>query len=134
VYVYVIMPFASDREYAAKRDALNRAARLAQVELHLPLEKSRNRTINPSEVLSDLRLANLVIADLSLERPSCYFELGLAQALEKPCVLIASRGSAVHQAFGRDEVSFYNDLEDYAALIGRVLNSQSLRTDTGTIV
>jgi hypothetical protein len=35
-------------------------------------------------------LAVFVLADLSLERPSCYFELGLAQAVRAHVFVIAA--------------------------------------------
>ncbi len=45
-------------------------------------------TINEA-VLDRLRTCRIVIADLTDERPNCYFELGYAMALGKPCVVLA---------------------------------------------
>lgn len=56
--------------------------------------------------------ATLVIADLSLQRPSCYYELGLAQALGRTTLLVAEEGTDVHQAFGRSDVLFYKSPAD----------------------
>ncbi|WP_156023374.1 hypothetical protein [Terracoccus sp. 273MFTsu3.1] len=117
MYIYMIMPVGSDPEYAAKREVLQSLESTNRVQLHLPFERTDLHAIQPSDVLGDLKRAELVVADLSLERPSCYFELGLAQALEKPCVLVAKRGTALHQVFGRSQTQFYVDLDDYAHLM-----------------
>lgn len=39
-------------------------------------------------ILSDIRHSYFVIADLSNERPNCYYELGFAHALAKPVILL----------------------------------------------
>ena len=57
-------------------------------------------------------------SDLSFERPSCYFELGMAQAVAPRCSLIAERGTTIHQHSGT--VSFYAGLEEYRQLIHRL--------------
>lgn len=47
-------------------------------------------------VKAEIRKAKFVIADLTDERPSCYFEAGYADALERPVIYIASKQSVVH--------------------------------------
>ena len=43
-----------------------------------------------------IKSARLVVADLTLERPNVYFELGYARGLGKPVVTIAKQGTNVH--------------------------------------
>jgi hypothetical protein len=64
----------------------------------------------------------LPLADLSLERPSCYYELGLAEALGKPVYLIAAEGTDIHQTASRRLVSFYNGQEDFIILLKHILS------------
>jgi len=46
-------------------------------------------------IKKEIRDAAFVIADLSDERPSCYFEAGFAEALLRPVVYVASKQSVI---------------------------------------
>lgn len=48
------------------------------------------------KIISMIKSARLVVADLTLERPNVYFELGYARGLGKPVVTIAKQGTNVH--------------------------------------
>jgi len=47
-------------------------------------------------IKAEIAKSSFVIADLTEERPSCYFEAGYAEALRKPIIFIASKESVVH--------------------------------------
>jgi nucleoside 2-deoxyribosyltransferase len=47
-------------------------------------------------IKEEIERAQFVIADLTDERPSCYFEAGYAEALKKPTIFIASKESVVN--------------------------------------
>lgn len=47
-------------------------------------------------IKEEIERAQFVIADLTDERPSCYFEAGYAEALRKPVIYIASKESVVN--------------------------------------
>ena len=47
-------------------------------------------------IKDEIEKSTFVIADLTDERPSCYFEAGYAEALRKPIVFIASKESVVN--------------------------------------
>ena len=47
-------------------------------------------------IKEEIERSTFVIADLTDERPSCYFEAGYAEALRKPIVFIASKESVVN--------------------------------------
>jgi hypothetical protein len=49
-----------------------------------------------SRIKREIRDALFIVADLTDERPSCYFEVGFAEALGKPVVYIASQQSVSH--------------------------------------
>jgi nucleoside 2-deoxyribosyltransferase len=75
---------------------------------------------------SALEDADIVLADLSFERPSCYFEVGFAQALGKRVALIATDGTAIHQVIGRDALIFYNTISDYENAVRLALERAGL--------
>ena len=81
-YVYIIGPVRSDPQYKQKRQVLADISSGYQYQFFFPFERYKSFSLDA--VRSDLRNAAVVIADLSLERPSCYFELGVAQALDLP--------------------------------------------------
>jgi hypothetical protein len=48
------------------------------------------------QILTLVRTARLVVADLSHERPNVYFELGYARALDKTVITIIRNGATAH--------------------------------------
>ncbi len=46
-------------------------------------------------IKQEIRRSQFVVADLTDERPSCYFEVGYAEALQKPVIFVASKESVV---------------------------------------
>lgn len=46
-------------------------------------------------IKDEIQRAHFVIADLTDERPSCYFEAGYAEALNRPVIYVASKESVV---------------------------------------
>jgi len=130
---YVIMPVGSDRAFESKRSVLETSAHHQGWATHFPLD-SNGSTTSPGTgkirfdlpvVLEEMRAATLVVADLSLERPSCYYELGLAQALGRPTLLLAAEGTRIHQLAGRDDVRYYADVQELGLLMATALNNYS---------
>ena len=121
MYFYVIMPVGADDQFAEKQRALEALARNNGFRPHFPFDKSANIGFDIDSTLSTLRNSEFVLADLSLERPSCYFELGLAQAMGKAVYLIAREGTDIHQAHGRNLTRFYSDFSSYEQVVGEIL-------------
>lgn len=48
------------------------------------------------QIIKMIRAARFVVADLSLERPNVYFELGYARGLNKTVVTIARKDTKIH--------------------------------------
>lgn len=113
--VYYISPVGTDPSYSSKREVLARIASDHGIEFFFPLDC--HHPFSVPTTLTDLRDSQLVIADLSFERPSCYFEVGLAQATGTPVVLIASVGTPLHQAGGTERVQMYTNIASFQAAI-----------------
>lgn len=119
----IIMPVGSDPDFPAKKAAFTRAVAGAGLEPIFPIYEPEDARFSPSEFRDQLRRAVIVLADLSRERPSCYFELGFAEALERPVQLFAEAGTPIHQSAYRKTVSFYGDLMDLEREITKALRS-----------
>jgi nucleoside 2-deoxyribosyltransferase len=78
-----------------------------------------------TETHQKLAGADLVVADLSKERPSCYFELGIAEALHKNIIRIAEQDTTIHQTSDKDKIIYYNNLEDYEIKMRSILEKHA---------
>jgi nucleoside 2-deoxyribosyltransferase len=123
--VYIIMPVGSDEAFESKRAVLESSFKAHDWITHFPLDSASrqdNRHITEtnfklSEVVQEMKAASLIVADLSLERPSCYYELGVAQALGRPTFLLAVTGTTIHQVADRDSIHFYTDLKELSVIM-----------------
>ena len=121
MYFYVIMPIGADRQFVEKRRIIEKIAHEKNCVAYFPFDRDRNISFDIATTLSTLRGAEFVLADLSMERPSCYYELGLAQAVGKDVYLVAEDGTDIHQAHGRNSTRFYRDMQDYDQVISAIL-------------
>lgn len=125
-YVYVIMPVSVDILAEKKKEILGRRAKDGNLTVHFPMDHVGFQLDSGdvlSRTVSKMAGAVLVIADLSFERPSCYYELGLAEASGANVAPIALTGSDIHQSANRGRVSYYSDLASYERVIERVLKA-----------
>lgn len=118
---YVIMPVGADKQFSEKKSILRNTAQEEGLVPYFPFDRTNNAAFDINETLAVLKDSDFVLADLSGARPSCYFELGLAQALGKDAYLIAEKGTDIHQAHGRSLARFYRGLESYEQVISKVL-------------
>jgi len=65
-----------------------------------------------SKILNHIKLAEFIIADLTFERPNCYYEIGYAHALDKKVILTARRGSKIHFDISNFPVIWYNSMSE----------------------
>jgi nucleoside 2-deoxyribosyltransferase len=115
------MPVGADQQFASKRSILEQVAEKEGLTPYFPFDRTSNMTFDKERTLSVIRDSDFVLADLSMERPSCYFELGLAQALGKDVYLIAEQDTDIHQAHGRGLTRFYQGLSGYEQVVSSVL-------------
>jgi nucleoside 2-deoxyribosyltransferase len=127
--VFVVAPHATDPDFEPKMAVVARVAADLGMSPAWALITAERET---AYGLGALKNADIVIADLSFERPSCYFEVGFAQALGKPVALIAKGGTAIHQLIGGEAVLFYNTISDYEDAIRQALSGHSRTGIQGT--
>lgn len=121
MYFQIIMPVGSNPHLKERQKNIIENSKEAGLTAHFPRYTTEDPVFNLQATLQDLKNALFVLADLSLERPSCYYELGLAEALGKPVYLIAIQGTDIHQTASRRFVQFYDE-DTYNQLIKNIIN------------
>ncbi|MFG2278758.1 TIR domain-containing protein [Streptomyces asoensis] len=92
-YIFVMISFdpAMDPTFAAIESAARRVGMTAE------RSKDLKRDFRVTEtILEKIESARLVVADLTLERPNVYFELGYARGKGKTVVTLLKEGSKAH--------------------------------------
>ena len=120
----MICPVGADPDFPAKKEILESVGSKYALIPFFPLQQRSHFSVAAAK--SDLRQAEFVLADLSRERPSCYFEVGLAQAMDVPIVLIAASGTRIHQVGENARIATYSDLQQYRRLISEILSREQL--------
>jgi len=120
--LYFIGPLSSDPQFKFKQQIIEDSAAQFSFTAHFPFAGGVSQEM--PQIISEIRHACFVLADLSRERPSCYFELGVAEALGADVALIAESGTRIHQTQSRNVV-FYSNLADYRNLIGEIIASHA---------
>ena len=118
-YFYVITPVRSDPDFDKKNRVLREVGAGYKCVPFFPFEHIKPYSIDCA--LEHLRTAQFVLADLSHERPSCYFELGLAQAVGTPVIIIAENGTSIHQIGDTARVLWYSCIEEYRETVNKIL-------------
>jgi|LakMenE18May11ns_1017448.scaffolds.fasta_scaffold9829615_1 hypothetical protein len=119
--IFSIMPHYADSDFNAKKMLLSSISRKYNSEIMIGTNSGLEDDVNIS--LEMLRNADAVLADLTLERPSCYFEVGFAQSMKKPVFLIAQTGTEIHQVASRSLLKTYSNLTEYSSLVEKVVSS-----------
>ena len=106
-YLFVIMPINGDPLLEDTFDAIKTVSE----KLNLNAERIDDipSKIISEKILSSIRIAEFIVADVTLERPNCYYEVGYAHALGKNTILIAKEGTEVHFDIKGHQILFYKN-------------------------
>ncbi|MEK6806246.1 MAG: hypothetical protein AABY95_06325 [Pseudomonadota bacterium] len=103
--VFVVMPIQGEkhgsqeqqriyREYDERFESIESVvAKFGCVAIRIDKEHPLEDLVG--RIKKEIRDAAFIIADLTDERPSCYFEAGFAEALPRPVIYVASKQSVV---------------------------------------
>lgn len=122
--VFVIMPISGIETAPDKLRVVKEVAHEQNWSAHLPAYDPDAPVFNLNETIREMQASSLIIADLTGERPSCYYELGLAEALHLPIFAVAERHTEIHQTSIRGEIRRYENLDEFEKLIKRALSGQ----------
>lgn len=132
--VFVIMSFADDPSledaYESFKDACSKFS--PKYNCKRMDDITDIKRITPV-MFSSIKNSAFVIVDLTFERPNVYYELGYADALDKPIIVTAKKGTVIHFdakdfpiIFWESQTGLKKDLvgriEQIAQKQGRVLN------------
>ena len=125
-YFYVIAPVGADPRFNQKRRILTELGTAFEMAPFFP--PIGGSPVLPNEAVRDMKAAEFVMADLSHERPSCYYEVGLAESAGVEVIIIAEFGTRIHQVRCPDAVKVFSNLDHYRELVGQTLTRRSQRT------
>lgn len=73
------------------------------------------------QITEGIKNSTFVVADLSLERPNVYLEVGYAWALKKPVVLVAREGQRLHFDLSHHKCLFYKNITRLSAALEKTI-------------
>ena len=116
--IFYIAPQYFDTEFDIKYQIIKKIALEHNVQILHGL-KSDEKQFDLEHTMQLYNEADFFIADLSFERPSCYYEVGFVQGLDKEVRLIAFVDTQLHQVKG--DVLKYSSIKEYEKLIERII-------------
>jgi hypothetical protein len=120
--VYVIMPVGSDPAHAARRVRIDAAILALGMTPYHPLDhRLHGDDATADAIRAEVGACTVALADLSLERPSCYYELGVVHGTGLPAAVIAEVGTLIHQTADRWSVTYYDSFDDLETQVRAVL-------------
>ena len=120
--VFVIMPVGSDPAHGERRARIDAAiTSLGMVPYHALDHRGHADDMTAAEIRDEISGCVVALADLSLERPSCYYELGIVHGMGAPVAVVAEVGTMIHQTADRWRLSYYDSMADLQAQVQAVL-------------
>lgn len=120
-FIFVIMPMLQGNK-KIEEQLHNVNATITSVAYELGYRSQRvdgdatTDTID-NKILEQIKKAEIIIADLSFERPNCYYELGYARALGKDVIIIYDSKSKVHFDVNHYDSSQYFSMIDLEQIL-----------------
>jgi hypothetical protein len=117
--VFVAMPFQEDFEDVYQFGIYNAVRRCGYV-----CEKVDETVFAGSivdRITDGIKGADFIIADLTLERPNVYLEVGYAWGLNRPVILVAREGQRLHFDLSHHKCIFYRRIGKLAEELERAI-------------
>jgi hypothetical protein len=136
--VFVVMPIQGD-EYGGQSERsiyLEFTARFAVIEtvleefdcIAIRIDREAPMGSLVERIKREIARSEFLIADLTDERPSCYYESGYGEALGRPVIFVASRESVLHPGEPtrvhfdiHQNVQFFGNHDELAKKLGEVI-------------
>lgn len=121
-YFVVVMPIGYDPESEKKTQIIQSISDSYNVAVRLPTYDKTTPSFSIDIILHIFSKASFALVDLSFERPSCYYELGLLESIGTKVYLIAEKGTPIHQSVYRASITYFDNIECYKDLVTNMLN------------
>lgn len=118
--IFLISPYLVDPDFPKKKGIVKRLCRRNRYIFLLAEDEVTHESLDAAKTVDLFASVDYFIADLSFERPSCYFEVGFLQSRAATIFLIAKVGTPVHQLLNAESVCYYDDLDSYSAIIEKI--------------
>lgn len=119
----LITAYFQDKEFEKKKMIVEDAANHMGLILLMPdLTSKVNADVQIT--INLMHQSDFAIVDLSFERPSCYYEAGYLQAINKKIFLIAQQHTIIHLVSNASSITYYRNLDEYKQLIHQILKSE----------
>ncbi len=125
MYFHIIMPISTDPDMQLKKQILTSLGRKYGIIAIIPQYNLDIPAFSISKFLESIIDSSFILVDLSFERPSCYFELGIAETTKTKIYIIAQADTPIHQTSHRDAVRYYKDLDDYTELVKDIISKHN---------
>lgn len=113
--VFVAMPFSQEFEDVYQFGIYNVVRRCGYVCERVDASVFAGDIVG--RITEGIRSAEFVIADLSLERPNVYLEVGFAWGIERKVILIAREGQTLHFDVSHQKCLFYPTIGRLATML-----------------
>jgi hypothetical protein len=120
--IFIITPIRSDINFEKKKVMLLHESKKNNVNLHFADMYMKYGLIDIKKLDRLYKKVNFFIADLSLERPSCYYEIAIVKMLKKPIFITAKEGTIIHQYLD-EHVKFYKNFDDYKNIMNTAFSA-----------
>lgn len=120
-FIFVIMPMMKGNE-KVEETLHNVNATITAVSSDLGYRSQRvdanalTDTID-NKILEQIKKAEVIIADLSYERPNCYFEVGYARALGKNIIIVYDSKSKIHFDVDHYDATQYHNMRELEQIL-----------------
>jgi len=105
-YEYVIKPLVEKYQYIIQR-----------------VDEISHTNLITNEILNAISKSDFIVADLTDERPNCYYEIGFAHALGRPIIILAKEGTSQHFDIAGYKWNYWKDYKDLKPIFEKELDA-----------
>lgn len=117
---FFICPFDNEEVNHNYEYVIKPSVERHQFQIQRADEITHTRTITDA-IMSAINQSRFLIADLTTERPNCYYEVGYAHAIGKPVVILAKDGTPRHFDLAAHKWTYWSDYKDLKTKLDKEL-------------